>query len=64
MREHNGLDAALGKAVSRGAKYTRGRRPVKVVFSKRFRSRSRASMEEMRVKKLSRKEKLEMIEAS
>lgn len=61
VREHNGLDSAPGK-VEKGAKYTRSRRPVKAVFSKRFRSRSRASMEEARVKKLSREEKLEMIE--
>ena len=35
MREHNGLAGKNGK----GAKYTRGRRPVKVVFSRFPRSR-------------------------
>jgi len=44
-----------------GAKYTRPRRPVKLVYSKKFRNRSIASREEARIKSLSRKEKLEMI---
>ncbi|MBU3965361.1 GIY-YIG nuclease family protein [Patescibacteria group bacterium] len=44
-----------------GAKYTRSRRPVKLVYSKKFRSRSTACLEEARIKTLSRKEKLEMI---
>ena len=44
-----------------GAKYTRARRPVKLVYSKKFRNRSSASKEENRIKSLSRKEKLELI---
>jgi len=44
-----------------GAKYTRGRRPVKLVFSKLFRNRSLASIEESRIKKCSRVEKIEMM---
>ncbi|OGE79557.1 MAG: endonuclease [Candidatus Doudnabacteria bacterium RIFCSPHIGHO2_01_FULL_46_14] len=44
-----------------GAKYTRSRRPVKLVFSKKFRSRSKASRQEARIKKLSRAEKLKII---
>jgi len=44
-----------------GAKYTRGRKPVKLVFSKEFQNRSQASKEESRIKKLSREEKLELI---
>ena len=51
--EHNSSDL--------GAKYTRYRRPVQLVYSKKFRNRSTASKEEVRVKSLSRKEKLEMI---
>jgi putative endonuclease len=47
-----------------GAKYTRARRPVKLVYSKKFSSRSDASKEEFRIKKLSRQEKLQMIEKS
>ncbi|MEQ1561146.1 MAG: GIY-YIG nuclease family protein [Nitrospira sp.] len=53
VREHN-----FSKL---GAKYTRVRRPVKIVFSKRFGSRSLASKEEARVKKLSRAEKIKML---
>ena len=41
-----------------GAKYTKSRRPVKLVYSKRFRTRSTASKEEHRVKQLTREEKL------
>lgn len=44
-----------------GAKYTRGRRPVKLVFSQSFRNRSLASREEFQIKKLSRLEKLAII---
>lgn len=53
VEEHN--------ASSRGAKYTRARRPVKLVYSRRFRTRSRACIEEARIKKLSRTEKLHLI---
>ncbi len=41
-----------------GAKYTKGRRPVQLVFSKKFHTRSSASKEEIRIKNLSRKKKL------
>lgn len=44
-----------------GAKYTRGRRPVTLVFQKRFRDRSRAAQEEARIKQLSRTEKMQLI---
>ncbi|TSC84814.1 MAG: putative endonuclease [Parcubacteria group bacterium Gr01-1014_13] len=44
-----------------GAKYTRGRRPVKLVYSKKFRNRSLASKAEAKIKMLSRIEKLELI---
>jgi putative endonuclease len=53
--EHNGSTL--------GSKYTRARRPVKLVFSKRFRNRSTASREEARIKGLSRVEKLLLIKA-
>ena len=45
----------------RGAKYTSARRPVTVVFSQKFKNRSLASMEEARIKKLTRVEKEELI---
>ena len=44
-----------------GAKYTRSRRPVKLVYTAKFQDRSRALKEEYRIKNLARKEKLEMI---
>ena len=56
IKEHN--DSRLG------AKYTKARRPVKVVYSKKFRDRSSASKEETRIKHLSRKEKLELVRSN
>jgi len=49
VREHN--HSRLG------AKYTKGRRPAILVYSKKHKDRSEASKEEARVKKLSRGEK-------
>ena len=46
---------------SLGAKYTRGRRPVKLVYSKEFSGRSAATKEESCIKKLSRPGKLSLI---
>ncbi|MFA4930981.1 MAG: GIY-YIG nuclease family protein [Patescibacteria group bacterium] len=43
-----------------GAKYTRGRRPVKLVYSRKFNNKSAAAKEEYRIKRLSRTEKLEL----
>ncbi|MDH3324865.1 MAG: GIY-YIG nuclease family protein [Candidatus Peregrinibacteria bacterium] len=47
----------------KGAKFTRGRRPVECVFSQEFENRSEASKEEMMMKKLTRPEKLELIKS-
>lgn len=47
-----------------GAKYTRTRRPVKLVYSKKFRDRSLASKAESKIKKLSRVEKIKLINKS
>lgn len=44
-----------------GAKYTSARRPVELVYTKIFKDRSAASIEESRIKKLPRSKKLEMI---
>jgi putative endonuclease len=44
-----------------GAKYTRARRPVKIVYSKKFRDKSAALKAEIQVKKLSRNDKLKLI---
>lgn len=44
-----------------GAKYTFARRPVRLVYSKKFKNRSTASKEETRIKKLKKESKLELI---
>lgn len=44
-----------------GAKYTKARRPVKLVYSLRKKNRSNATKEECRIKALSREEKKELI---
>ncbi|MBI3573039.1 MAG: GIY-YIG nuclease family protein [Candidatus Kerfeldbacteria bacterium] len=53
VSEHNTSD--------RGAKYTRTRRPVKLVYAKRFHNRSNAGKAEARIKRLSRREKLRLV---
>ncbi len=53
LREHN-----TGKA---GAKYTRTRRPVKIVYLKKYKDRSSASRAEAIMKKLSREKKLALV---
>ncbi|MFA5925401.1 MAG: GIY-YIG nuclease family protein [Parcubacteria group bacterium] len=44
-----------------GAKYTSSRRPVRLVYSKKFKNRSSASKEEARIKKMKRIEKIRLI---
>ena len=46
---------------SKSAKYTRSRRPVRLVWSKEVSNRSEASKEEARIKKLTRARKMELI---
>ena len=45
-----------------GAKYTRGRRPVKLVYSEKYETRSLATREEMRLKKLTKDQKLQLLD--
>ncbi len=45
----------------KGAKYTAGRRPIKIVYSENFTTKSDALRREAAVKKLSRTEKLKLI---
>jgi len=45
----------------KGAKYTKLRRPVELVYSEESEDRSSASKREYAIKQLSRKEKLELI---
>jgi putative endonuclease len=47
----------------KGAKYTKIRRPVKLVYSEECEDRSSASKRECAIKKLKRKEKLDLIDA-
>ncbi len=55
IEEHNGSD--------KGAKYTRVRRPVRLVYSEEYPDRSLASKREYEIKKkMSRAEKLKLIE--
>lgn len=54
LREHNSSNL--------GAKYTRGRRPVKLVYQKKFKSKAAASSAEYKIKNLSRNEKQTLIE--
>lgn len=44
-----------------GAKYTAARRPVKLVYWKKFKNRSTASCAEARVKKMTKAEKVVLI---
>jgi len=44
-----------------GAKYTMARRPVEMVYSKKFKDRSNATKQEIKIKKLTREEKLKLI---
>lgn len=48
---------------SKGAKYTRVRRPVELVYMQECKDRSDASKKEYAIKHLSRKQKLELIDA-
>lgn len=47
-----------------GAKYTKSRRPIVLVYQKKYKTRSEACKEEVRIKKLKRKEKELLIEKS
>ena len=57
IEEHNGSD--------KGAKYTRVRRPVRLVYSEEYPDRSSASKREYEIKKkMNRAEKLKLIESN
>lgn len=51
------------KGAGRGAKYTAANKPVALLYTKPFIGRSAASIEEARIKKLSRTEKILLIES-
>lgn len=64
---YTGITTDLARRISEhndtklGAKYTSAHRPVKMVYSKKFKNRTLASKEEARIKKLKKTEKLELI---
>ncbi|MFR1672643.1 MAG: GIY-YIG nuclease family protein [Candidatus Gastranaerophilaceae bacterium] len=45
----------------KGAKYTRANKPLKIVYTKEFETKSEAMKEENRLKKLTHKEKLLLV---
>ena len=51
----------LAHQEGRGAKYTKGRGPFKIVYKKKFKTRSEATIKELEIKKLNSKEKRELI---
>ena len=53
LDEHNNSD--------KGAKYTKARRPVKLLYSEASKDRSTASKREYEIKKLSRSKKIDLI---
>jgi putative endonuclease len=55
ITEHNSSE--------KGAKYTRAKRPVKLMYSEQFPDRSTASKREYELKQLSREEKLALIKS-
>lgn len=46
----------------KGAKYTRGRGPVELVYLEEFETKQEAMSKEAKIKRLSRKEKLQLVE--
>ena len=56
VREHN--------SSTKGAKYTKPRRPVVLVYSKKFKNRSTSSKAEAKIKAMTRQEKQDLIKKS
>ena len=54
VEEHNSAD--------KGAKYTRGRRPVQLIYAEAIGSRAEATQREGRIKRLSRVQKMALIQ--
>ena len=64
---YTGITTDLARRVyehnaGKGAKYTRSRLPVNIVYFEKYPDRSSASKEEARIKKLTRDKKLLLIE--
>jgi len=56
LKEHN--------STANGAKYTRSRRPVRIVFSEQFDNRSLASKKEYSLKKMTHQQKIMLIDTT
>ena len=54
LEEHNSPD--------KGAKYTRGRQPVQLVYAEEVSSRAHATQREGQIKRMTRREKMTLIE--
>ena len=65
---YTGITTAVNRRLNehnysfKSAKYTRSRRPVRLVYSEEALNRSEASKRELKIKKLSRQKKIKMIE--
>ena len=57
VEEHNSCNRL-------GAKYTRGRRPVKLVYTEVLNDRSQATQRELQIKQMSHKEKERLIRSA
>jgi putative endonuclease len=55
IQEHNGENG-------KGARYTRCRRPVQLIYHEEYRSRKEAMRREREIKKLSKKRKIHLID--
>ena len=63
---YTGITTDLDKRIKchnegKASKYTRARTPVKLVYKRTFKNDSYARKEEIRIKQLARKDKLELI---
>jgi putative endonuclease len=63
---YTGITTDINKRIEthnkgKGAKYTRGRKPIVLLVSFEFESKSLALKEEYRIKQLTRKEKLNLV---
>lgn len=58
----NGLQSRIDRHNDgSGAKYTRAKRPVKLVYAEKFDTKSKAQIREAEVKKFKRKEKVHLV---
>lgn len=62
LKEHNGKGKTQTE-LSAGAKYTRSRRPVKLVYQESFENRAEAQSREYAIKQLNRTQKLSLIKS-